>query len=410
MPAVARPTGTKKPRDRSSGKVARARLPFHETYAEFLEQVKARILQAQTKAAFAVNRELLRLYWEMGMDIVLRQEREGWGTAVIERLAEDLGRAFPGVAGFSTRNLWRMRAFYLAYRPDSEFLPQPVAEIGSAETSLESGSAGRPFLPQAVAELPWGHHVALLEKLKDSGERQWYSRAAIENGWSRNVLVHQIDSGLHRRQGKALTNFHRVLAAPQSDLAHGTLKDPYLFDFLALSSEARERDLERALLAHVRKFLLEMGAGFALVGSQYHLEVGGEDFYLDLLFYHLELRCYVVIDLKSGSFEPEHAGKLNFYLSAVDNLLRKPGDQPTIGLILCRAQNRMIAEYSLQGLQKPIGLATYQLMPEHLREILPSPAQLETELEGAPLADNLGADLNLSQPVAEIEPGSTGLP
>ena len=358
--------------------MARARLPFHESYAEFLEQVKARILQAQTRAAFAVNRELLHLYWEMGRDIVLRQEREGWGTAVIERLAEDLGRAFPGVAGFSTRNLWRMRAFYLAYR--------------SAE-----------FLPQAVAEIPWGHHVVLLEKLKDSAERQWYARAAIEHGWSRNVLVHQIDGGLHRRQGKALTNFQRVLAPPQSDLAQGTLKDPYLFDFLSLSAEAHERDLERALLAHVRKFLLELGAGFALVGSQYHLELGGEDFYLDLLFYHLDLRCYVVIDLKSGSFQPEHAGKMSFYLAAVDHLLRKPGDEPTIGLILCKDQNRLIAEYSLQGLKNPIGLATYQLMPEHLREALPSPAQLETELTGASLED-------LPQAVAEIGSGSASAP
>jgi predicted nuclease of restriction endonuclease-like (RecB) superfamily len=282
-----------------------------------------------------------------------------------------------------------MRAFYLAYPPDSEILPQPVAEIGTS---------GRPFLPQAVAELPWGHQVILLEKLKEPAERQWYARATIEHGWSRNVLVHQIDSGLHRRQGKALTNFHRVLASPQSDLAQGSLKDPYVFDFFTLGSEVRERDLERALLAHVRKFLLELGAGFALVGSQYHLEVGGEDFYLDLLFYHLDLRSYVVIELKSGHFQPEHAGKMNFYLSAVDHLLRKDGDQPTIGLILCRAQNRMIAEYSLQGLEKPIGLATYQLMPEHLREILPSPKQLETELEvGVPLE-------NLPQSVAEIGP------
>lgn len=396
---MARQARTEKPKGPLAGKVARARLPFHESYAEFLEQVKARILQAQTRAAFAVNRELLDLYWEMGRDIVLRQEREGWGTAVIERLADDLGRAFPGVAGFSTRNLWRMRAFYLAHPPDSEFLPQPVAEIELAET----GSANRPFLPQAVAEIPWGHHVVLLEKLKDPGERQWYARAAIEHGWSRNVLVHQIDGGLHRRQGKAVTNFQRVLAAPQSDLAQGALKDPYLFDFFSLSAEAHERDLERALLSHVRKFLLELGAGFALVGSQYHLEVGGEDFYLDLLFYHLDLRCYFVIDLKSGPFQPEHAGKISFYLSAVDNLLRKPGDGPTIGLILCRDQNRMIAEYSLQGLLNPIGLATYQLMPEHLRDALPSPAQLETELTGAPLED-------LPQPVAEIGPGMASFP
>lgn len=287
-----------------------------------------------------------------------------------------------------------MRAFYLAYPAGPEFLPQPVAEIESAS---------RPVLPQAVAEIPWGHHVVLLEKLKEPDQRQWYARAAIENGWSRNVLVHQIESGLHRRLGKALTNFQRVLPAPQSDLAQGSLKDPYLFDFLSLGSEAHERDLERALLAHVRRFLLELGSGFALVGSQYHLEVGGEDFYIDILFYHLELRCYVVIDLKSGPFQPEHAGKMSFYLSAVDNLLRKPGDGLTIGLILCKDQNRLVAEYSLQGIHNPIGLATYQLMPEHLREILPSPAQLETELTGSSLE-------NLPQPVAEIGPETLGVP
>lgn len=370
---MARKARTEKPKDRSTGKVARARLPFHESYAEFLEQVKARIVQAQTRAAFAVNRELLQLYWEMGRDIVLRQEREGWGTAVIESLSEDLGSAFPGVAGFSARNLWRMRAFYLAHRCEAE------------------------FLPQAVAEIPWGHHVVLLEKLKDPDVRQWYARAAIEHGWSRNVLVHQIEGALHRRQGQAVTNFQRVLAAPQSELAQGTLKDPYLFDFLSLSAEAHERDLERALLAHVQKFLLELGSGFAFLGSQYHLEVGGEDFYIDLLFYHLELRSYVVIELKSGPFQPEHAGKMSFYLSAVDNRLRKPDEGPTIGLILCKDRNRMIAEYALQGIHNPIGLATYQLMPEHLREALPSPAQLETELAGA-------SREVLPQAVAEIGP------
>ncbi len=376
---MTRQARTKKPKSRPAGKVARARLPFHESYAEFLEQLKVRILEAQTRAAAAANRELLHLYWQIGRDIVLRQEREGWGTAVIERLAGDLGRLFPGVAGFSARNLWRMRAFYLAY----------PSGFGISAT--------------AVAEIPWGHHVVLLEKLKDSEERQWYARAAIEHGWSRNVLVHQIEGGLHRRLGKALTNFQRVLPAPQSDLAQGSLKDPYLFDFLSLGSEAHERDLERALLAHVRKFLLELGAGFALVGSQYHLEVGGEDFYIDILFYHLELRCYVVIDLKSGPFQPEHAGKISFYLSAVDNLLRKPGDALTIGLILCKDRNRLVAEYSLQGIHNPIGLATYQLMPEHLREALPSPEQLETELTGAPLEV-------LPQPVAEIGPGTLGVP
>jgi len=279
---------------------------------------------------------------------------------VIDRLAQDLRREFPDMKGFSARNLKYMRAFAEAY-PDKEFVQQPVAQI------------------------PWGHNVRTLDYVKDPAERIWYIRQTIEHGWSRNVLVHQIESGLYHRKGKAITNFDRTLPAPQSDLAREVLKDPYVFDFLGLTEDIRERELERQLIARIRDFLLELGVGFAFVGSQVHLEVGGEDFYLDLLFYHLKLRCYVVIELKTGEFKPEYAGKMNFYLSAVDDLFRHPDDRPSIGIILCKSKNKVIVEYALRDTTKPIGVSSYRLtraLPEELKESLPSVEELERELEG----------------------------
>lgn len=322
------------------------------TYIDLLEDLKSRIQVAQLRAVLAVNREMVLLYWQIGRQIVQSQEREGWGAKVIDRLADDLQRAFPAVEGFSARNLKYMRALATAW-PDEAFVQEVLAQI------------------------TWSHNIAILEKVKSPEEREYYVRQCIAHGWSRSVLVHHIESGFYFRQGKALTNFDRTLLPPQSDLAGEALKDPYIFDFLNLGPEARERDLEQALLVHVRDFLLEMGAGFALVGSQYHLQVGDRDFYLDLLFYHLHLRCFVIVDLKVGDFLPEHAGKMNFYLSAVDDLLRHPDDQPSIGLILSKTQNRLIAGYSLQGMHKPIGVATYRLMPEGLKDGLPSPEALE---------------------------------
>jgi predicted nuclease of restriction endonuclease-like (RecB) superfamily len=330
-------------------------------YGELLEELKTRIRTAQVKAALAVNRELVLLYWQIGREILARQREAGWGAKVIERLAADLRREFPAMTGFSPRNLKYMRAFAEAY-PDEPFVQQPVALI------------------------PWGHIVVLLDKVKDAGEREWYARQTIEHGWSRNVLVHQIESGLYRRQGRAITNFERTLPAPQSDLARELIKDPYHFDFFELGEEAQERDLERALLAHLRDFLLELGVGFAFVGSQYHVEVGGQDYYLDLLFYHLRLRCHVVIELKIGAFRPEDSGKMNFYLSAVDAQLRHPDDQPSIGLILCKERNRVVVEYALRGVEKPIGVSEYRLserLPEQLRGSLPSAEELERELRDA---------------------------
>ncbi len=322
-------------------------------YERLLTELKRSIREARQRAILAANREMVLLYWRIGREILARQSAEGWGAKIIQRLSRDLRAEFPEMKGLSPRNLAYMRRFAEAY-PDEA------------------------IVQQLVAQLPWGHNVRILDAASTPSEREFYLRAAIEHGWSRNVLVHQIESGLHLRIGQAVTNFEVTLPAPQSDLALQTVRDPYVFDFLSVGPDADERALERALVERIRDFLLELGTGFAYVGSQYHLEVGGEDFYVDLLFYHLKLRCYVVIELKVGPFQPEHAGKLNFYLSAVDDLLRTDGDQPSIGLVLCRSRNRVVAEYSLRDMRKALGVATY--------ELLPSPERLEAELGRVPLA------------------------
>jgi predicted nuclease of restriction endonuclease-like (RecB) superfamily len=342
-------------------------------YEELLVEIKERVRAAQVRAAVAVNRELIELYWHIGRSIVERQGAQGWGKSVVERLARDLRAEFPGVGGFSPRNVWRMRAFYLAYTEEVKKLPRGVAEMDGEN------------LPRPVAEIPWGHNSDLMDKVKDPRERLWYAKAAVEHGWSRAVLAHWIDSDLHRRQGKASTNFERALPSPQSDLARELLKDPYNFDFLTISQDAEEREIERGLVDHIRQFLLELGVGFAFVGRQYRLEVGGEDFFIDLLFYHLKLRCYVVLELKAGTFKPEYAGKMNFYLSAVDDLLRHPDDEPSIGIILCRSKNEVIAEYALRDVRKPVGVSSYvtklvESLPAKLKGSLPSPEALEAEL------------------------------
>ena len=305
-----------------------------------------------------MNRELVLLYWQIGREILARQQEQGWGAKVIDQLAKDLHQAFPDMQGFSPRNLNYMRTLAEAW-PDEA------------------------IVQQAVAQIPWGHNVRLLDLVKNAEERLWYIEQAIMNGWSRSVLVIQIESGLCQRQGKALTNFQATLPAPQSDLAQQLIKDPYNFDFLTLTKEARERDLERGLLEHLRQFLIELGVGFAFVGSQVPLEVGGEDFKLDLLFYHLKLRCFVVIDLKMTPFKPEYAGKMNFYLAAVDDRLRHPDDQPSIGLVLCKAKNRIIAEYALRNVATPIGISEFrhlEQLPEQLKGTLPTIEEIEAEL------------------------------
>lgn len=348
-----------------------------QTYATFVGDLKQKIAAARHRAGLSINRELVVLYWTIGRDILGRQEREGWGARVIDRLAGDLGRAFPEMTGLSARNLKYMRAFAEAW-PDGE------------------------FVQQVVALLPWGHNVRLLDALKTTEERTWYARQAIEHGWSRNVLVHQIDSNLLARQGGALTNFSRTLPAEQSELAQQILKDPYTFDFLSLGPEMLERDLERGLIEHLRSLILELGKGFAFVGSQYHLEVGGQDYYLDLLFYHLRLRCFVVIELKIEDFKPEFAGKMNFYLSAVDEQLRHADDKPTIGIILCKGRNEVIVEYALRDSSKPMGVAQYQLsaaLPPQLEEDLPTVAEFAREF---PLMSVVKLRIEIERAVREL--------
>jgi predicted nuclease of restriction endonuclease-like (RecB) superfamily len=324
-------------------------------YEEFLRDIKSRIQSTQVQAALALSREVILLYWHIGREIQARQARYGWGTKVVRRLAADLKAAFPGVEGFSPRNLNYMRAFAEAY---------PVESI--VQQLLHN------------SPLPWGHLLRALDKVKEAEPRAWYLRAAYEHGWSRAVLEHQIDTDLYGRQGKAISNFAATLPPPQSDLAQQVLKDPYNFDFLTLGSDAQERHLERGLLENIRAFLLEMGAGFALVGSQYHLEVSKKDYYIDLLFYHLRLRCFVVVDLKMEEFKPEFAGKMNFYLSAVDDLLRHSQDAPSIGLILCKSRDHVTVEYALRNTATPIGVAEFvTALPPALAENLPSIEQIE---------------------------------
>jgi predicted nuclease of restriction endonuclease-like (RecB) superfamily len=328
-------------------------------YAEWLAKLKSEIRSAQIRASVSVNRELILVYWRLGCDILERREEAGWGSKIVDRLAHDLRVEFPDMKGFSVRNLKYMRAFAAAW-PERE------------------------FVQQVAAQLPWFHLCTLLDKLATRTERDWYLAKAVEHGWSRSMLVMQIETQARERAGRATTNFDALLPEPQSDLARETLKEPYRFDFLGLGEEAQERDVEEALMRHISRFLLELGAGFAFVGRQVNIEVGGEDFYLDLLFYHLRLRAYVVVELKAGDFRPEHAGQLNFYLSAVDSQIRGDLDNPTIGLLLCKTKNRVIAEYALRDANKPIGVAEYRLvhaLPARLETSLPSVEQIERELE-----------------------------
>ncbi|WP_300434213.1 PDDEXK nuclease domain-containing protein [Zoogloea sp.] len=355
-------------------------------YAALLGDIKLRVRHAQTRAMLAVNAELIRLYWDIGALIHSRQQQQGWGAAVIPRLARDLHNELPEEKGFSERNIKRMLAFYREYA-DLEFVPQPVAQIeaGSPLAPEKVPHAAALFSAELILALPWGHHAELMSKVKDPATRQWYMRTAFENGWSRNILLMQIETAAHRRQGKTASNFTLRLPKPDSDLVQQTLKDPYLFDFLTLESGFHERELETGLIAHLEKFLLELGQGFAFVGRQYHIDIGDQDFYIDLLFYHLKLRCYVVIELKRGDFKPEYAGKMSFYCSVVDDQLRHETDKPTIGLILCQQPNRLLAEYALRGVDNPIGVSGFELtraLPETLQTSLPSIEQIESELGG----------------------------
>ena len=333
-------------------------LPIPADYAAWLADLKSRIAGARSRAALAANAQQIHLYHDLGRDILARQGREGWGAKVIDRLSADLRAAFPDMKGLSTRNLMYMRDFAEAY-PDSA------------------------IVQQVAAQLPWFHIVTLITQVSDPALRAWYAHEAVAHAWSRDTLTSQIRSQLHLRQGAALTNFDRRLPATQAGLADAVLKDPYHFDFLGLGNEAHERDIEQALVRHITRFLLELGQGFAFLGRQVRLEVDGDEFFLDLLFYHTRLKCHVVVELKATAFKPEHAGQLNFYLAAVDAQMKAPDDRPTNGLLLCKTKKRLVAEYALSGMDKPIGIAEYQLvkaLPEPLDTCLPSIEALEAEL------------------------------
>lgn len=337
------------------------------TYSQLLSELKTKIQTAQIKAALALNAELIRLYWDIGNTIWQRQKQEGWGAKTIERLAKDLKSAFPENKGFSSSNLKYMRRFAEEY---------PNLTIGQ----------------QPADQLPWWHNVILMTKVEDIQQREWYAYKTIEHGWSRNILEIQIQTKLYERQvvSEKITNFDQRLPAAQSDLAKQTLKDPYVFDFLSVGKEAHEREIENALVQHITKFLLELGTGFAFIGQQYHLEIGGDDFYIDLLFYHIKLRCFVVVDLKAGKFNPHDAGQINFYLSAVDETLKHPSDNPSIGILLCRDKNKLVAEYALKDINKPIGVSSYQLVesiPEPLKTSLPTIEELELGLGNIDIDD-----------------------
>ncbi len=350
-----------KKRNQVSPKSSESILP--SGYTEFLVDLKNRVRSAQLKAAVAVNSEMIQLYWDIGRAIVERQETAKWGSKVIDQIGEDLQKEFPGIAGFSRENIYRMRSFFLAYSNQGEIVSQPVTQL---ETSTP---------PLQMLQIPWGHNQELIFKTKDQDARLWYAHAAKEHGWSRAVLVHQIETDLYGRKGKAITNFQKALPATTSDLARETLKDPFTFEFLTLAEDHAEAELEDGLLTHIRKFLLELGVGFSFVGSQYHLEVGGDDFYLDILFYHLKLRCFVVFDLKVKAFTPEAVGKMNFYCAVVDDILRHESDNKTIGIILCKSKNNIVAEYSLRDIEKPLAIATYvtkllESIPEAMKKEL----------------------------------------
>lgn len=325
----------------------------HPEYKQWLIDLKHKVLSSQLKAAIKVNSELLNLYWELGADIVLRQQKAAWGDKLLTQLSHDLMSEFPDMKGFSVRNLKYMRQWYQFYS-ENEIGQQAVAQL---------------------LQIPWGHNIHIVSKSQNIAEALYYVGNTLENGWSRNVLIHQMESGLYQREAASQHNFKQTLPALQSDLAIETLKDPYIFDFLNLSKQHSEHELEQGLVDHITAFLLELGAGFAYMGRQYPMSVGERDFYIDLLFYHARLHCYVVIELKLGEFEPEHAGKLNFYIKAIDAQLCQPGDAPTIGILLCKTKDKVVAEYALSDINKPMGIAEYRLtkaLPDALKANLPS--------------------------------------
>ncbi|SDU41321.1 PDDEXK nuclease domain-containing protein [Desulfobacula phenolica] len=356
-------------------------------YTRWLQEIKEKIKRTQVRAALAASRELILFYWDLGKSISGKLQGNIWGNKVIDQLSKDLSSEFPGVQGFSRTNLYYTRKFYDYFSTFSDakvIVPRKEGQLENETVPQTGAQKIPPVIHLICGHLPWSHIKIILDKLKDHQETLFYIHETIENGWSRDVLALQIKSNLYSRQGKAITNFKTTLPEPQSDLARQTIKDPYSFDFLAFTKPYNERDIENQLITHITKFLLELGKGFAFVGRQYHLEVGDSDYYLDLLFYHIKLKCYVVVELKNTKFIPEYAGKLNFYLSAVDSLLKSETDQPTIGILLCRDKNSIETEFALRDINKPMGVSEFTLtenLPENLKGSLPTIEEIEADFE-----------------------------
>jgi predicted nuclease of restriction endonuclease-like (RecB) superfamily len=347
-------------------------------YQDWLKTIKQRIHATRMKVALAANNELIALYYELGAQIVDREARAQWGSAFIDAFSHDLKQAFPDIGGFSSKNLRYCRAFFRFYCAPGIW-QQAVAKLPDIPWYGVDGE-----LVTVLPRIPWGHNIQIFTKCDNVAEARFYLDQTLQQGWSRDVLAMQLKSNLYAREGKAVTNFFRTLPMPQSDLAQQTLKDPYTFDFMAMTVPYNERDVEQQLTQHITQFLLELGKGFAFIGRQYHLEIAGNDYYIDLLFYHVTLKCYVVVELKNRKFEPEYAGKLNFYLSAVDSLLKREDDQPTIGLLLCRDKNNIEVEFALRDMNKPMGVSEYTLveaLPDNLKGALPTVEEIEHDLQ-----------------------------
>lgn len=328
-------------------------------YKIWIDSLKSKIKSARIKVALSVNSQLIELYWEIGKDISEKTKNAGWGSGVIEQISTDLKHEFPEMKGFSRRNLYAIKQWYEFYYQEFEFVPQPVAQI------------------------PWGHNRLIISRVKSVEEALFYCGETVKNGWSRDLLDTQLDKKLFKRNSQSTHNFENTLPEKQSKMAAESLKDPYNFDFLGLHDDALEREIENELVANITEFLLELGKGFAFVGKQYKIEISETDYFIDLLFYHLELRCYVVIELKAGKFKPEYAGKLNFYLSAVDTQIRKSNDKASIGILLCTKKDKIEAEYALRDINKPMGISEYSLtqaIPDEMKTQLPSIEELENDL------------------------------
>lgn len=350
-------------------------------YKDWLFALKNKIQITQQKAVISVNKELIKLYFFIGKELCVKQQEADWGDKVLDQVSKDLKNSFPQMKGFSITNLKYMRSFYKFYS-DKSIGQQLVDQLDDFPQG--SGNEGYIFGQQLVDQIPWGHNILIFTKSKTIKEAAFYIQQTISNNWSRDTLALQVKSNLYQRQGSAITNFEHTLSQPQSDLAQQTIKDPYVFDFLTLTKEVKEKDIENQLLNHVSKFLLELGKGFAFIGKQYHLELAEQDYYMDLLFYHVTLKCYVVIELKNSRFKPEFAGKLNFYLSAVDDILKQDSDKPSIGMLLCRDKNNVEVEFALRGMSQPMGVSEFNLtetIPDQLKSSLPTIEEIEKELE-----------------------------